>query len=75
MLSKLVCIVSLGQMFSVETTVAKKNLKSILRVAAMLIPIAFDPHGLTVPYADTPITYNTVQYLLVTALPWTEILL
>jgi hypothetical protein len=38
-----------------------KNLKSILRAAAMLIPIAFDPQGLTVPYADTPITYNIVQ--------------
>jgi hypothetical protein len=37
------------------------NLKSILRAAAMLIPIAFDPHGLTIPYADMPITYNTVQ--------------
>ena len=50
---------------SKKATIArsKKNLKSILRAAAMLIPIAFDPHGLTVPYADTPITsYNTVQY-------------
>ena len=41
----------------------------------MLIPIAFDPHDLTVPYADTPITYNTVHSLLGTVLPWTEILL
>ena len=56
-------------------TLTKKNLKSILRVAAILIPIVFDPHGLTVPYADTPITYSTVQYILVTALPWTKILL
>ena len=37
------------------------HLKSNLRAAAMLVPIAFDPHGLAVPYTDTPITFNTLH--------------
>jgi hypothetical protein len=34
----------------------KKNLKSILRVAAMPLPIAFDLQGQTSPYVDEPQT-------------------